>query len=131
MDVVIDRLSHISGRKSTVNDILNNQKLNEKAKLKKMHKLYAEIKMELNGTVGIMKTFSDEANMCDNTKFAFDKVRGALVFVLGNYKKMSLEETADKINNLIDLHIDPTIVICRQVVVTNNKYLKKMSGKRM
>lgn len=131
MDVVIDRLSHISGLKGTAEDILNNQKLNEKAKLKKMHKLYAEIKMELNGTVGIMKTFSDEANMGDNTKFAFDKVSGALVFVLGNYKKMSLEETAEKINNLIDLHIDPAIVICRQVVVTNNKYIKKMSGKRM
>lgn len=131
MDVVIDRLSHISGLKGTAEDILNNQKLNDKAKLKKMHKLYAEIKMELNGTVGIMKTFSDESTMSDNTKFAFDKVRGALVFVLGDYKKMSLEETAEKINNLIDLHIDPAIVICRQVVVTNNKYLKKMSGKRM
>lgn len=131
MDVVIDRLSHISGLKGTAEDILNNQKLNDKAKLKKMHKLYAEIKMELNGTVGIMKTFSDESTMSDNTKFAFDRVRGALVFVLGDYKKMSLEETAEKINNLIDLHIDPAIVICRQVVVTNNKYLKKMSGKRM
>lgn len=93
-----------------------------------MRSLFRSMKAEMLIASGMLKSYSLEANLSVNTKLAVEKMNTIVDFLSEETSSFTTDELYDKICILSDTLIVPAIAICKQIVTTNNKYLKKVSG---
>lgn len=131
LDVTIDRLRGIVNMDGLIADVVNSDKLTEKKKLGKIRLLYKTVKLDLTNTLNMLKTYTLSASVNIDTKSAVEKINGAVEFLDKDYKKMSIEELTTTLDQLFKEHLTPAITICRMIVETNNKYLKKVHNEQI
>lgn len=126
LDVTIERLSNVLNIASTIDNILNNAKLSEKKKLSQLRLLYKTTRLDVNGTANMLKSYALESNVGVNTNLAVEKLTVAIDALNDvKYKETSAEELSAALYDFLENQIKPTLAVCKQMVVTNNRYLKK------
>ncbi|MDY2851644.1 MAG: hypothetical protein SOV55_05955 [Candidatus Borkfalkiaceae bacterium] len=125
LDLTIDRLSNILGTSSEIEKIMNNANLGEKKKLAALRSVYRTVKLDLNGTLTMLKSSALEADVTLNTNYAVELLSDAAEFMNVDYKQYSLEELNNRLEELLSKHIAPAVAACKQIVATNKRNLKK------
>ena len=103
LEYTIDKLNKVCDLKKKADFVYKNEKLPDRKRLSKMRSLFRSMKAEMLIASGMLKSYSLEASF-------------------------TTDELYDKICILSETLIVPAIAICKQIVATNNKYLKKVSG---
>lgn len=126
LDVTIDRLSNVMGTTSAVEKILGNEKYSDKRKLRELRLIFKTMKLDVTGTANMLKSYSLESSVSVDTKLAVEKLNLATEHLNKiEYEKLTAQELSSAINDFLEKHVKQCLSICRQIVATNNKYLKK------
>ena len=128
LEYTIDKLNKVCDLKKKADFVYKNEKLPDRKRLAKMRSLFRSMKAEMLIASGMLKSYSLEANLSVNTKLAVEKMNTIVDFLSEETSSFTTDELYDKICILSETLIVPAIAVCKQIVATNNKYLKKVSG---
>lgn len=129
LDFASERLAHIYGMSSTIEDTLTNNKISDKAKLKVMKKTYKNIKSNLITVLHLINAISLENSISIDNKAVLNEIKNTISFMeKADLKVMTLDDFDYFYQELFNKHIAPSLDLCRRVIAAHKKYLKETYG---